>query len=160
MRKNFGSCLVFASRILIHFFSLEIRLWSFIDPGTLKSKSKRKKKKKNIYTHLRHFKFYIGYLTIKCQKFAFAKRFFQPHAFKQNTLRSSTYSTHTCYIERHHTSFEYNSVTERYYNQQLTQNKESILPSKSSRETQLPMNPKTQRKTSRFRQTQKRHKNH
>lgn len=158
MRKNFGSCLVFASRILIHFFSLEIRLWSFIDPGTLKSKSERKKKK-YIYT-APVFQILYRVFNYKVSKVCICKEVLSPHAFKQNTLRSSTYSTHTCYIERHHTSFEYYSITERYYNQQLTQNKESILPSKSSRETRLPMNPKMQRKTSRFRQTQKRHKNH
>ncbi|KAG7262612.1 hypothetical protein CRUP_016853 [Coryphaenoides rupestris] len=39
MRKNLGSCLVLASRILIHFFSLEIRLCSFMEPGMMKSKS-------------------------------------------------------------------------------------------------------------------------
>jgi len=35
MRNDFGSSLMRASRILIHFFNLLMRLCSFVDPGTL-----------------------------------------------------------------------------------------------------------------------------
>jgi len=33
-----GKTFVLASRILIHFFSFEIKFWSFIEPGWVKSK--------------------------------------------------------------------------------------------------------------------------